>query len=101
VAKIAEDGNKLLPAARHLAVDSGMVYPAVKDIDSTFIHSLQVPGGQKDYDEIFDIAIENVKTVWSLIWKGVFAGDKSFETRLGKWNLDTGRDENNQLVFWN
>jgi hypothetical protein len=101
VAKIAKDGNKLLPSARHLAVDSGMTYPAVNDINQKFIRGLKVPGGQMDYDEIFDIAIGNVKTIWSLIWKGVFADDKSFETKLGKWNLDTGRDENNKLVFWN
>lgn len=100
VDKVAEEGNKLFPYARHLAVDSGMTYPAVKDIDHTYIAGLQVPGGHMDYDQIFDRTIENVKTIWSLIWKGIFAGDTAFETKIGKWNLDTGRDENNKLVFW-
>jgi hypothetical protein len=77
-----------------------MTYPEVGKIDKTFILGLKVPGGQMDYDEIFDRAVENVKTIWSLIWKGVFAGDKDFETKLGKWDLDTGRDDMKNLVFW-
>ena len=63
VAKIAEDGNKLLPAARHLAVDSGMTYPAVKDIDHTFISDLKVPGGKRN-DEIFETRSKR-GTIWS------------------------------------
>jgi hypothetical protein len=100
VDNIAEEGNKLFPAARHLAVNSGMTYPEVAEVDQTFIVGLEVPGGQMDYDEIFDKAIVSVKMIWSLIWKGVFTGDKDFEIELGKWNLDTGRDEMKRLVFW-
>jgi hypothetical protein len=97
---IAEEGNKLFPAARHLAVNCGLTYPEVDEIDSTYIVGLDVPGGRMDYDQVFDTAIENVKTIWSLIWKGVFKGNKDFEHQLGQWNLDTGRDDANQLVFW-
>lgn len=100
VDNVAEEGNKLFPSARHLAVNSGMTYPEVAEIDNTFIRGLGVPGGKMDYDEIFDKAIENVKIIWSMIWRGVFAGDKDFETKLGKWNLDTGRDDKQNLVFW-
>ena len=100
VDNVAEEGNKLFPAARHLAVNCGMTYPEVGEIDKTFILGLKVPGGQMDYDEIFDKAVENVKTIWSLIWRGVFAGDKDSETKLGKWDLDTGRDDMKNLVFW-
>lgn len=100
VDNVAEEGNKLFPYARHLAVNSGLTYPNADEIDQTFIRGLQVPGGLMDYDEIFDRAIENVKTVWSLIWKGVFTGDQAFETKIGNWNLDTGRGHNDKLVFW-
>ena len=95
-----EEGGKLFPAARHLAVNSGVTYPEVGEIDQTFIIGLNVPGGRMDYDEIFDKAIENVKTIWSLIWKGVFVGNKDYEMKLGKWDLDTGRDDMKHLVFW-
>ena len=47
-----------------------MTYPEVCEIDNTFITGLEVPGGWMDYDEIFDKAIDNVKILWSLIWKG-------------------------------
>lgn len=100
VDNVAEEGNKLFPAARHLAVNTGMTYPEVGEIDNTFITGLEVPGGRMDYDEIFDKAIENVKILWSLIWEGVFTGSQAFEAKLGKWNLDTGRDEMKRLVFW-
>ena len=35
--KIAEEGGRLIPFARHLAVDSGVMYPAKEDIDPQFI----------------------------------------------------------------
>lgn len=101
VDKVAEEGGKLSPYARHLAVDCGMTYPETGQIDMSYIRGLKVPGGSMDYDELFDTAIDNVKDLWSLIWTGVFAGDQRYRTRLGLWNLDTGRNEANQLVFWN
>jgi hypothetical protein len=100
VDKVAEEGGKLSPYARHLAVDCGMTYPETNKIDHSYITALATPGGRMNYDAIFDRAVINVKAIWSLIWSGVFAGNTDYRTRLGKWNLDTGRDDNKQLVFW-
>ncbi len=100
VDKIAEEGNKLLPIARHLAVNSGLTYPAPENIDSTFIRSLAVPNGTSDYDQIFDRAIENVGNVWQTVASGVLDNNDEYLTFIGSWDLDTGRDENDNLVFW-
>jgi hypothetical protein len=98
--KIAEEGDRLIPFARHLGVDSGLMYPAKGDIDPQFIKDLATPSGKKDYDEIFEAAIGNVGNVWQMAASGATQGQKTYLARIGNWNLDTGRDENERLVFW-
>lgn len=100
VDEIGEEGNRLMPLARHVAVNCGLTYPAPNEIDKQYIKSLKVPTGYMDYDEVFEKAILHVGNIWSLIAKGVFAGDQEYLSKFGEWNLDTGRDENGQLVFW-
>lgn len=98
---VGEEGNKLIPFARHVAVGLGLTYPAKKDIDKQYIENLKVPTGQKHYDEIFDLAINKVGSVWQLVASGTMASDKTYLAKIGTtWNLDTGRDEKDQLVFW-
>lgn len=96
---IGEEGNRLLPIARHVAVGLGLTYPAPKDIDPQYIKNLQVPNGRQNYDQIFDFAINNVGQVWSWLAKGIMNADEPMLARLGNWNLDTGR-ENGHFVFW-
>ncbi len=100
VDEIGEEGNRLMPIARHLAVNCGLTYPASDDIDQQFIKSLKVPNDRMDYDAIFDKAIDSVGSVWSLVAKGIFANDNTYLAQIGHWNLDTGKDANNQYVFW-
>lgn len=108
VDKIGEEGNHLMPISRHLAVDCGLTYPPAKKIDQQYIKSLKVPSatlhaapeGTMDYDDIFDKAIHNVSQVWSLIAQGVFANDNAYLTQIASWNLDTGKDEVGDFVFW-
>ncbi len=101
VDNIAEEGGRLLPCARHLAADLAVVYPSEAEIDMQYINNLAVPTGTMDYDEIFDLAVENVGTVWRWIAEGVLSGDQTYVANLGNWNLDTGRDQgSDQLVFW-
>lgn len=98
--KIAEEGDKLIPFARHLGMDAGLTYPGEGEIDPQFIRSLATPFGKRDYDAIFDAAIRNVGGVWQLAASAVTQGQKSYLAQIGNWNLDTGRDERNRLVFW-
>lgn len=102
VDKVAEEGDFLFPFARHLAVGSGMTYPASDEIDQQYIKSLNTPSPPHSmhYDEIFDRAINNVKNMWSLIASGVFQADQTYATAIGNWDLDTGRDDKKTLVFW-
>lgn len=98
---VAEEGNHLFPLARHVAAGMGLTYPSVEDIDQQFIHNLDVPtSSQMHYDLIFNEAIQNVSDIWKAIGLGVFADDNQYMAKIGMWNLDTGRNENNQLVFW-
>lgn len=100
VDEIGEEGNHLMPIARHVAVDCGLTYPACEAVDPQYIKSLKVPKGRMGYDAIFDKAIDSTGSVWSLIAKGVFGGDDTYLARIGDWNLDTGKDANGKYVFW-
>lgn len=97
---IGEEGNQLMPIARHVAVDCGLTYPNYSEIDQQYIKSLKVPNGQLDYDAIFDKAIGSVAFVWSLAAKGVFDIDGADLAQIGQWNLDTGKDASGNYVFW-
>lgn len=100
VDKIGEEGNKLWPIARHVAVNCGLTYPSPNQLDKQFLEGLATPEGNKHYDEIFNRALENVTKMWTHLAKAVFNGDEGYRAAIGNWNLDTGRDENNRYVFW-
>src|SRR3989344_8554763 len=101
VNKIGEEGNKLMPIARHVAVNCGLTYPEINEIDEQYTKGLKVPGGNMDYDQIFDKAVSNVSNVWGLIVRGVFTDSIDYQSKIGNWNLDTGRDGDGKLAFWN
>ncbi len=76
------------------------IYPVVRDIDFQYIKDLEVPGGHQDYDDIFNRAAENVANVWATVARGVLESEDACFARIGNWNLYTGRDDQNRLVFW-
>jgi hypothetical protein len=101
VDNIAEEGNKLLPLARHVAVDCGLTYPNPGEIDRPeYIDGLATPHGPLPYDQIFDKALAHVIEGWHLIAAGVYEADTAYQTAFWDWNLDTGRDGNDRLVLW-
>lgn len=100
VNKIAEEGYKLLPLARHVAINCGLTYPTYDEIDYQYIKNLSTPYGPMDYDTIFDIAINNVLNVWAVIATAIVSEDTGYKKVVGNWNFDTGRDQNEKLVFW-
>lgn len=100
VNKIAEEGYKLVPLARHVAVNCGLTYPNPVDIDNQFIVDLKTPKGLLHYDEIFDKAVFNVGNVWAVIATAIVTDDDAYKKVIGNWNFDTGRDQNEKLVFW-
>lgn len=107
VDKIAEEGNHLLPLARHVAVDAGLTYPAASAIDmEEYILRLQIsqplaPAKFLSYDKIFDRTVDNVCGIWGLVAAGVFSADTRYLAQIGEWDLDTGRSKNDgKLIFW-
>lgn len=100
VVDIAEEGNRLIPIARHVAAGSGLTYPSVSDVDLQYIKDLKVPGGNQHYNDIFDRTVENVAQIWAVVARGVLEHEDTYIARIGNWDLDTGRDGENRLVFW-
>ncbi|ASY81609.1 hypothetical protein BJK05_17080 [Pectobacterium polaris] len=101
VDKIAEEGNKLMPLARHIAVNLGLTYPAVAKLDQQFLINIATPEGAKNYDDVFDLAVTHVLEAWRLVAESVENSDVDTLSFFGHWNLDTGRDVNtNELVYW-
>lgn len=98
---IAEEGGRLLPIARHVAGDVGLTYPLEHELDHGHLDGLQCPrGGARHYDQIFDLALKNVGNVWNWVANAALRGVGQELAQITAWNLDTGRDEHGQLVFW-
>lgn len=94
----ADEGYRFFPWARHLAANSGMLYPRPNEVDNQFIKNLNTPYGLKDYDEVFDLAISNIKQYLAVL--GNFVFDSGTLSAFVNWNLDNGFDENGELTAW-
>jgi hypothetical protein len=93
--------GKLLPFARHVAAGEALTYPAASEIDQQYIQGLDTPYGSKDYDEIFGIAVENVKSVWELVARAIFRNDDAYLSEIRNCDLDTGIDISaKRFRFW-
>jgi len=100
VDNFAEEGNKLIPLARHVAAGKALVYPNRDEVDDTYITGLSTPSGSMNFDDIFDRAVFNVGSMWASVSKSVIDHDATELAAMGTWNLDTGRDEAGSLVYW-
>ncbi len=100
VSNISKMGNILMPLARHVAADKGLIYPLKDEIDLQYIENLETPILPMHFDDIFALAIKNVEWMWRLVARGVLENDDECFEKIGNWNLDTGRDESGELVFW-
>ncbi len=100
VDKIAEELT-LVPFARHVGANLGLVYPREDEIDDSFIHDLRTPNpGRASYDEVFEHAKDWLATVWGWIGSGVYGQDSRYLTQLTDWDLDTGLDASGSMVLW-
>lgn len=101
VNKIGEEGNRLMPLARHVFVGCGLTYPLASEVDPQYILNLAAPGGKTvSYDELFDHAIESVSKVWIALEGAVYRDDAAALEWIGNWNLDSGKDEAGNYAFW-
>jgi hypothetical protein len=98
---VGEEGYRLMPIARHVAVDCGLTYPLLSEVDrKAYVDSLKTPHGQLPYDQVFEKALRHVIEGWHLIGEAVFGDSTVYQTAFGEWNLDTGRDPSGRIVLW-
>ncbi|MFK3859603.1 zinc dependent phospholipase C family protein [Pseudoalteromonas rhizosphaerae] len=95
----AEEGYRLFPWARHVAANNGLLYPRQDEIDYTYIEQLNTPNGPMHYDDIFNLAVENIQYFISIIANAIFNDGECWQ--ICNWNLDNGKDENGNLTAWN
>ena len=96
-----EEGYRLLPIARHVAVDCGLTYPLFTEVNRpAYIDRLKTPHGLQTYDEVFDKALRHVVEGWHLLAEAVFGSSTAYQSAFWNWNLDTGRDASNAIVLW-
>lgn len=100
VDNIAEEAGRLVPIARHVATGLGLVYPLPQDLDRQYLYGLDTPTGKQDYEAVFMKALGHGCDLWKMVAAGIYAGDTGFETGIGDWNLDTGKDPDDRMVFW-
>ncbi len=101
VLTVVEEADKLFPLARHVAVGKGLTYPKIKNIDKQYIENLEIPDGTKmDYKDIFDKAIAKVGLSWKDLGDAVYGNSDVALNSFGDWNLDTGRDKQDNLIYW-
>jgi hypothetical protein len=101
VLEVGGDGYHLLPLSRHVAVDCGLTYPLLKDVNrKAYIDCLKTPSGSMSYDQIFDKALAHVVRGWQLIGDAVFGDSPLYLTAFWNWDLDTGMDANKKMVLW-
>ncbi len=97
---IADEGRWLPPFARHVAAGCGLVYPLRDEIDLDYIEHLATPESTMHLDELFQRAQKNIEWIWTRVARGVLKDDDAGLDQIGDWNLDTGRDVDVRLVFW-
>jgi len=101
IGKIASEGYHLIPLARHVGMDMiEMFYPTKEEVDSQFIRSLVTPRTPSDYNTIFNQAIDIVTGIWQIVAAAITGSDTTYLAKIGIWDLDSGRNERGDLVFW-
>ena len=106
VAKVNECADspiRLFPLAANISAKMGLSYPAYDSVDMQYIDKQTIPSEipfYRNYDEIFDSAVNNVASVWKQVEQAICDADMSPLPIFGEWNLDNGLNEQGRLVFW-
>ncbi len=103
--KLLPTTSRFIGFARHVCDGLGFLYPTPNEVDASYIENLAVPSPEGEsrkmnYDAIFDLAIENVQQEWLKVTRQALGYGDLFAFRDDEWNLDTGRDEEENRVYW-
>lgn len=91
--------GEFIPISRHFLSHKGVVYP--KEPADDYISKLLTPGGASmDFAEVFDRAIDNVRSFWGLVCRYCLTDENPDLSGIRNWNLDTGQDENGIITMW-
>ncbi|GKS90136.1 zinc dependent phospholipase C family protein [Acidovorax sp. SUPP2539] len=101
VLKAVKGATELFPFARHVAANSGLVYPKLDQVSTMYVKDIMTPEGAMDYYVLFDKAISNILKVWLGLDSALSRNDTASLAALEDWNLDTGRSvTTGKYVFW-
>jgi hypothetical protein len=95
--------GRLFPLSGVISAKIGLSYPSYDAVDRQYVDAQTVPADKPftlDYDCIFDLAVCNAEALLGLVGQEVSADNRSDSLALGEWDLDTGRNEHDRLVFW-
>jgi hypothetical protein len=107
--KLLPTSSRLVGFARHVCDGLGFSYPTPDQIErEAYIENLKVPSPEGEerrmhYDDIFDLAINNVQQIWHVVTRHALGQGDLIAFRNEEWDLDTGRnklDAKNRRVFW-
>lgn len=92
---VDETAGRLISCSRH-SCNEEVEYP--NSLDDSYIYNLQTPINTKhSYDDIFNMAIENVIDSWKKLGRMVYEGS---DYRFEEWDADTGITRSGEFKFW-
>ncbi|WP_417913800.1 zinc dependent phospholipase C family protein [Candidatus Electronema sp. JM] len=97
--KLAENGGRLMPFARHVAANAGLTYPAEPDPKYVLKLELPIQGSKMDFEEIFNKVLLHIANFWGHLSLAL-QGQPSPLDNMDGWSLDEGLDRNQRFVFW-
>lgn len=96
---VAQQGGVFPSLAREFVEREGLVYPKTVDLD--YIMNLQSPDGTKtNYKNVFSRAQDNVKAAWGQLGAALSIDGNATLLTLKNGDLDTGKDENSNPIYW-
>ncbi len=91
--------GKLLAWSRHVGQNSGLIYPATPD--NRYLLNLRVPGNATmNYADLLEKTERHILSFWDLALRATLTNETVDLAPLRNWNLDTGKDEEGKLTFW-
>lgn len=105
--KLLPTSSRLVPCARHVCDNAGLIYPETDKVEMEYIDNLKIPSPagadlRMNYNDIFNFAIEKVRLAWRDVLRHALGIEELKGFRGGEWNLDTGKDmaAGDKYVFW-
>lgn len=98
--RLAERGDRPVPFVRHVAAGQGLIYPHYPEEE--YVKQLEIPvpeGAVMDFEEIFERALHKVISFWGDMSPALQTRPSRLDTMSG-WSLDTGRNRDGRLIFW-